>query len=73
MSDQLVEAATLEGCTALSLAAENGHAYVIDALARAHANVDQLSGTTPDALEGFTRFPVLSWAARQGHSEVVLS
>jgi len=66
-----LESATPEGCTALSAAAENGHADVIAVLAEARANVDQLSGTTPDAVGGSTMNPALMFAARGGHVEAV--
>ena len=37
-----------EGCTALTLAAENGRAGAVRALAEARADVNARSGTTPD-------------------------
>ncbi len=58
-----VEEHTPEGCTALTLAAENGHAAIIHALATAQADVDRTSGTEPYIFTGSTLQPPLTWAA----------
>ena len=57
-----MEEHTPECCTALTLAAENGHAAIIRALAAAQADVARTSGTEPNAHNGATLVPPMSWA-----------
>lgn len=66
---------TPEGCTALTVAAEEGHADVIRILVDARANVDQVSGLTPQktGTSSGSRQPAISLAARENHSDGVLA
>ena len=66
-----LDEATPEGCTALTLAAENGRADAVRALAAARADVNACSGVTPDALAGRTRHPALNLAARYADAATV--
>merc|ERR1711960_118720 len=54
-----LEAATPEGCTALTIAAENGRAEAVRVLAAAGADVNRRSRKTPTTVTGTTHFPAL--------------
>ena len=54
-----MEESTPEGCTPLTLAAENGRATIVHALATAQADITRPSGTEPWAWNGSAAFPPL--------------
>merc|ERR1711969_503979 len=58
-----LEAATPEGCTALTIAAENGRTDAVRVLAAARADVNRRSGTTPSASDGCTQRSAMALAA----------
>ena len=60
-----------EGCSALSLAAENGNFSTIQILIAARGDPDCRSGNTPDPNTGSVRQPSLQLAAMGGHFHAV--
>jgi uncharacterized glyoxalase superfamily protein PhnB len=51
-----------ERCTALSLAAEGGHAALVRMLVAAGADVNAASGTTPHPASGASKYPCVFFA-----------